>query len=78
MKVHLQVDGSPEDAVASAREIAATGADGAFSFEGQHDVFFPLLLAAAAETGLELMTNVAIADHAARYISRTPPTTCKP
>lgn len=61
MKVHLQVDGSPKDAVASAREIAATGADGAFTFEGQHDVFFPLLLAAAAETGLELMTNVAIA-----------------
>ncbi|WP_319455839.1 MULTISPECIES: TIGR03617 family F420-dependent LLM class oxidoreductase [unclassified Mycobacterium] len=61
MKVHLQVDGSPEKAVASAREIAASGADGAFSFEGQHDVFFPLLLAAAAETGLELMTNVAIA-----------------
>jgi probable F420-dependent oxidoreductase len=60
MKVHLQVDGSPATARESARGIAALGADGVFSFEGQHDVFFPLLLA-AEETGLELMTNVAIA-----------------
>lgn len=60
MKVHLQVDGSPTRARESARRIAALGADGIFSFEGQHDVFFPLLLA-AEETELELMTNVAIA-----------------
>ncbi|OBG52052.1 MULTISPECIES: TIGR03617 family F420-dependent LLM class oxidoreductase [unclassified Mycobacterium] len=60
MKVHLQVDGSPVDAAASAAEIAATGADGLFTFEGQHDVFFPLILAAGT-TGLDLMTNVAIA-----------------
>jgi len=60
VKVHLQVDGSPTRARESARRIAALGADGAFSFEGQHDVFFPLLLA-AEETELELMTNVAIA-----------------
>jgi probable F420-dependent oxidoreductase len=60
MKVHLQVDGSPTKARESARSIAALGADGVFSFEGQHDVFFPLLLA-AEETELELMTNVAIA-----------------
>lgn len=60
MKVHLQVDGSPAGATASAAEIAATGADGLFTFEGQHDVFFPLLLAAGT-TGLDLMTNVAIA-----------------
>ena len=60
MKVHLQVDGAPDNARASAREIAALGADGIFSFEGQHDVFFPLVVA-AAETDLELMTNVAIA-----------------
>ncbi len=31
-----------------------------FSFEGQHDVFLPLVVA-ADDTGLELMTNVAIA-----------------
>ncbi|WP_374023109.1 TIGR03617 family F420-dependent LLM class oxidoreductase [Mycobacterium sp. HNNTM2301] len=60
MKVHLQVDGSPVNAAASAAEIAATGADGLFTFEGQHDVFFPLILAAGT-TGLDLMTNVAIA-----------------
>jgi probable F420-dependent oxidoreductase len=60
MKVHLQVDGSPTAAGASAADIAATGADGLFTFEGQHDVFFPLLIAAGA-TGLQLMTNVAIA-----------------
>ncbi|MGF2945084.1 TIGR03617 family F420-dependent LLM class oxidoreductase [Mycobacterium sp. Lab-001] len=60
MKVHLQVDGSPAEAAASAAGIAATGADGLFTFEGQHDVFFPLLIAADA-TGCELMTNVAIA-----------------
>jgi probable F420-dependent oxidoreductase len=60
VKVHLQVDGSPAKVRESAREIAALGADGAFSFEGQHDVFFPLLVA-TGETDLELMTNVAIA-----------------
>ncbi len=60
MKVHLQVDGSPTEAGSSAAEIAAAGADGLFTFEGQHDVFFPLLIAADA-TGLQLMTNVAIA-----------------
>lgn len=60
MKVHLQVDGSPVRAADSAAAIAAAGADGLFTFEGQHDVFFPLLVAAGV-TGLELMTNVAIA-----------------
>lgn len=60
MKVHLQVDGSPVQAAASAADIAATGADGLFTFEGQHDVFFPLIVAAGA-TSCELMTNVAIA-----------------
>lgn len=60
MKVHLQVDGSPVEARESARDIAELGADGIFSFEGQHDVFLPLLVA-AEETGLEVMTNVAIA-----------------
>ncbi|WP_077077779.1 TIGR03617 family F420-dependent LLM class oxidoreductase [Mycobacterium numidiamassiliense] len=60
MKVHLQIDGSPNGARASAAEIAATGADGLFTFEGQHDVFFPLLIA-ADDSDLDLMTNVAIA-----------------
>lgn len=60
MQVHLQVDGSPVRARANSAEIAATGADGLFTFEGPHDVFFPLVAAADA-TSLELMTNVAIA-----------------
>ncbi|MFZ2237929.1 MAG: TIGR03617 family F420-dependent LLM class oxidoreductase [Gordonia amarae] len=60
MKIHLQVEGSPAKAIDSARAIADSGADGLFTFEGPHDVFIPLVLAAQA-TGLELMTNVAIA-----------------
>jgi probable F420-dependent oxidoreductase len=60
MKVHLQVDGAPDRARESARALADTGVDGLFSFEGQHDVFLPLVVAAEA-TGLELLTNVAIA-----------------
>ncbi|MDT5183242.1 MAG: hypothetical protein QOI29_1400 [Mycobacterium sp.] len=60
LKVHLQLEGSPSKAPSHARELAALGADGAFTFEGQHDVFFPLLVAAAS-TDFELMTNVAIA-----------------
>jgi probable F420-dependent oxidoreductase len=60
VKVHLQIDGSPTGAKASAAEIAATGVDGVFTFEGQHDVFFPLIIA-ADNTDVDLMTNVAIA-----------------
>ncbi|OBA63930.1 LLM class F420-dependent oxidoreductase [Mycobacterium sp. 1100029.7] len=60
MKVHLQVNGSPTGASASAARIVEMGADGLFTFEGQHDVFFPLIIA-ATETRLQLMTNVAIA-----------------
>lgn len=60
MKVHLQLTGSPTRVSAHARDLAAVGADGIFTFEGQHDVFFPLVVA-AGETDLDLMTNVAIA-----------------
>jgi probable F420-dependent oxidoreductase len=60
VRVHFQVDGVPTNARQSARAIADLGADGIFSFEGQHDVFVPLVLA-AGETDLRLMTNVAIA-----------------
>lgn len=61
MKVHLQVDGSPHRVAEHARQLAEFGADGAFTFEGQHDVFLPLVVAAAGQEPLELMTNVAIA-----------------
>jgi probable F420-dependent oxidoreductase len=60
VKVHLQVDASPLGVVGHAAELARLGADGAFTFEGQHDVFLPLVVA-AGQTSLELMTNVAIA-----------------
>ncbi|MXW58487.1 MAG: TIGR03617 family F420-dependent LLM class oxidoreductase, partial [Acidimicrobiia bacterium] len=43
-----------------AQAYEAMGVDGVFTFEGQRDVFFPLL-SAAQDTGLDLYTNVAIA-----------------
>jgi probable F420-dependent oxidoreductase len=43
-----------------ARELEAAGFDAVYTIESSHDVFLPLALAAAA-TGLEVMTNVAIA-----------------
>ncbi len=60
MKIHLQLEGSPSKVPGHTRELAALGVDGVFTFEGPHDVFFPLLVAATS-TDLELMTNVAIA-----------------
>jgi probable F420-dependent oxidoreductase len=50
-----------EDAPAHARRLEQLGVDGAFTFEGPHDVFTPLILAAGATKALELATNVAIA-----------------
>ena len=50
-----------EEAAASARRLEEIGVDGVFTFEGPHDVFTPLVLAAAATTKLDLTTNVAIA-----------------
>jgi probable F420-dependent oxidoreductase len=49
------------DAPAAAREMEAGGYDGAFTFEGPHDPFLPLVLAADATDRLELTTAVAIA-----------------
>jgi probable F420-dependent oxidoreductase len=48
------------DAAERARELRDAGASGVATFEGQHDVFAPLTLAATVG-GLHLMTNVAIA-----------------
>ena len=48
------------DAAGSARALERAGVDGVFTFEGPHDVFLPLALAAQA-TDLAVMTNVAIA-----------------
>ena len=47
-------------AAAEATALAAAGVDGVFTFEGPHDVFVPLALAAAA-ADVSVMTNVAIA-----------------
>lgn len=46
---------------AEARNIERIGYDGTFTFEGQHDPFFPLLLAAEHTKQLELATAIAIA-----------------
>jgi probable F420-dependent oxidoreductase len=45
----------------AAKRLKDMGFDGVFTFEGPHDVFFPLITAARANLGLDLMTNVAIA-----------------
>jgi probable F420-dependent oxidoreductase len=45
----------------AAEEIESNGYDGIFSFEGQHDPFFPLLLAAEHTERVALTTSVAIA-----------------
>lgn len=60
MFLHIQLDSRPDRAAERARELAAAGIDGVFTFEGQHDVFLSLA-AAAAVTDVDLMTNVAIA-----------------
>ena len=60
MKIDTMLAGL-EDAPAHARRLEQLGVDGAFTFEGPHDVFTPLILAAGATTTLELATNVAIA-----------------
>jgi probable F420-dependent oxidoreductase len=48
---------APEDEV---RRLEAKGYAGAFTFEGPHDPFFPLLLAARASEQIQLYTAVAI------------------
>jgi len=50
----------PTDAIDRARALREAGAAGVFTFEGPHDVFAPLTLASSV-SGLDLMTNVAIA-----------------
>jgi probable F420-dependent oxidoreductase len=59
MKVFTALHGLT-DAAARARALRDAGASGVATFEGQHDVFAPLTLAATVD-GLDLMTNVAIA-----------------
>jgi probable F420-dependent oxidoreductase len=60
VKVDTMVSGL-EGAAGQARRLEELGVDGAFTFEGPHDVFTPLIVAAGATSSLELATNVAIA-----------------
>jgi probable F420-dependent oxidoreductase len=50
----------PGDAIERAQALKEAGATGVFTFEGPNDVFAPLTLASTV-SGLDLMTNVAIA-----------------
>ena len=60
MLLDLQLDASPDRSAQRARELVEAGAAGLFTFEGPHDVFLPLAVAAGA-VDADLMTNVAIA-----------------
>jgi probable F420-dependent oxidoreductase len=59
LKVDLSLLAPLDQSATRARELADLGADGIFTFEGAHDVFFPLVLAADA-VDVDLMTNVTI------------------
>jgi probable F420-dependent oxidoreductase len=62
MKVDVALAmGGPLGAGVRAAELAELGVDGLFTFENAHDVFFPLVQAAATTDGVDLMTNVAMA-----------------
>jgi probable F420-dependent oxidoreductase len=60
VKIDTQLTGF-ETAPDQARRLESVGLDGAFTFEGPHDVFTPLILAAGSTRSLQLITNVAIA-----------------
>ncbi len=61
MKIDAPLPAPPGGATAAAAELAGAGAAGAFTFEGPHDAFAPLVLAAASGAPVDLYTNVAIA-----------------
>ncbi|MCW2856708.1 MAG: uncharacterized protein JWR52_2323 [Marmoricola sp.] len=60
MLLDVQLDARPDQAAERARHLVAAGVDGLFTFEGPHDVFLPLIVAANT-VQTDLMTNVAIA-----------------
>jgi probable F420-dependent oxidoreductase len=59
MKIDVSLGSDFQHSAATAEALADAGVHGAFTFEGNSDVFFPLVTAAHA--GLDLYTNVAIA-----------------
>lgn len=61
----MKIDGAilvddPRDAGPLARRLEAAGYDGAFTFEGRHDPFLPLCVAAEHTERLELATAIAV------------------
>lgn len=61
----MKIDGAilvddPRDAGPLARRLEAAGYDGAFTFEGRHDPFLPLCVAAEHSERLELATAIAV------------------
>ena len=61
MKIDGYLGGTLVDARAQAARLEALGYDGAFTAEGPHEPFLPVVLAAEHTTRLELMTNIAVA-----------------
>ncbi len=55
------LNGNPADAGPLAARLEAMGYDGVYSFEGQHDPFFPLCVAAAHTERMTLTTAIAVA-----------------
>lgn len=52
---------NPADAGALARQLEDMGYDGVYTFEGRHDPFLPLAVAAGTTTHLALSTGIAVA-----------------
>jgi probable F420-dependent oxidoreductase len=61
MKIDTTLIGDLADAGSTAARLEGLGYDGAYTFEGPHDPFFPLVLAAARTERMQLCTGVAIA-----------------
>jgi probable F420-dependent oxidoreductase len=61
MKIDTSLLGDLADASSRAAALEGLGYDGAYTFEGPHDPFFPLALAAQETERIELCTAVAIA-----------------
>lgn len=60
MKIDSWIRGSLRDAAHEALAIEELGFDGAFSFEGSHEPFMPIALAAEHTQHIQLMTNIAV------------------
>ncbi|MBP8925746.1 MAG: TIGR03617 family F420-dependent LLM class oxidoreductase [Pseudomonadales bacterium] len=65
-RAEIAVDGAmlvenPADAGPLARQLEDAGYDGAYTFEGRHDPFLPLAIAAGATEHLQLQTGIAVA-----------------